>query len=47
MGNDKYIKGFLAGIAASIYMLPKINTKKNKTMIQRSLARLIKVVNKI
>lgn len=45
--KGKYIKGFLAGVAAAAFILPRINSKKARQMLQIGLSKISNKVNKI
>lgn len=47
MDKGKYIKSFLAGAIAAAYIMPRINSRKNKEMVQKGLSKLFRFVNKI
>lgn len=47
MDKGKYIKSFLTGAIAAAYIIPRINSKKNRERVQKGLSRLFHFVNKI
>lgn len=47
MDKGKYIKSFLAGAVVAAYIMPRINSRKNKEMIEKGLSKLFHFVNKI
>ena len=50
MNRDKYIKGFLAGIVAAAYIIPKIDMRKYrhyKDMIEKNMTKIWRTMNKI
>ncbi|AIS52330.1 hypothetical protein TKV_c11590 [Thermoanaerobacter kivui] len=50
MSRDKYIKGFLAGMLATAYIIPKIDMKKYrryKDMVEKNMSKMWRIINKV